>query len=168
MTTRERYRDECRQVQQNCTYTAEAHHWLAIGNRCLAYLFQMVPAAVAAITGVLVAAGKEPTSWLWATVVAATTSTIAGILDPNRNAQDHLTAARNFTVIKHDARFLHEAQGDTMGDEAFFVAVGNLHNQYGELCKVSPPTGAISFGLARKKVGAGYHEPDRLADGRIR
>jgi hypothetical protein len=165
---REKYKDECKQIQQNCTYTAEAHYHLAIWNRVVAYLFQIVPAAVAAITGILVAANAEPTSWLWVTVIASVISVVAGILEPNKKYQEHLNAGRQFTALKHDARFLHEAKGDQMTDEAFCVAVENLHDKYNELLKNVPPTGNLSFEKARKVVGRGIHEPDKDAHGKIR
>lgn len=168
MDTKEKYKDECRQIQQNSTYTAEAHHHLANWNRTLAYLFQIVPATVAAITGVLVAAYVKPNSWLWITVVASVVSAVAGILDPNKKYQDHLGAAKSFTAIKHDARFLHEAKSERMSDEAFAVGVENLHEKYNELMKLVPATGDQSFKKAQKMINLGVHEPDWTPDGKIK
>jgi hypothetical protein len=165
---KEKYIEECKIIQQNCTYTAEAHHHLAIWNRGLAYAFQIIPAVIATVTSVLVVANAEPRSWLWATVIASAISAVTTVLDPNKKYLDHLNAAKNFTVIKHDARFLCEAKSHNMGDEAFRIAVENLHEKYNDLIKMTPPTGAISFWRARKIIGAGIHEPDTDPNGKIK
>jgi hypothetical protein len=165
---KETFINECKQIQQNCTYTAEAHHHLAIWNRALAYAFQIIPAIVAAVTSGLVVANVKPDSWLWATVIASVISAVATIIDPNKKYQDHLNAAKNFTILKHDARFLYDATSNNLSDESFFIAVENLHEKYNELVRMTPPTGGMSFGKARKLVGAGIHEPDRDSDGKIK
>lgn len=165
---RENYVDECKQIQQNCTYTAEAHHQIARWNRALSYIFQIIPAGVAAITSALVAANIKPPSWLWATMTASIISAVATIVDPNKKYQEHLSTAKNFTVLKHDARFLHEAKAQSMTDEGLCVAVETLHDRYNELVKAAPPTGSISFGIARRIVGSGLHEPDKDPSGKIK
>jgi hypothetical protein len=165
---KEKYIEECKQIQQNCTYTAEAHHRIARWNKGLSYVFQIIPAVIAAITSALVAASIKPPSWLWATVVASIISAVATIVDPNKKYQEHLSTAKSFTTLKHDARFLHEAKAQTMTDEAFCVAVESLHDKYNELVKMAPPTGSISFAIARKVVGSGIHEPDTDPSGKIK
>ncbi len=165
---REKYIDECKQIQQNCTYTAETHFQIALYNRRLAYIFQIIPAVIAAVTSSLVAANVTPASWLWITVIASVVSAVATILDPNKQFQDHLNAANNFTVLKHDARFLHEARSQRMSDDALTVAVENLHEKYNELVKITPPTDGKFFEKARKIIRAGIHEPDKDASGKIK
>lgn len=164
---KENYIDECKQVQQNSTYTAETHHVIANWNRALALLFQAVPAVVAAVTGTLVATGVKPDSWLWATVVSAAISAIATVLDLNKHSQNHLSAAKNYTTLRHDARFLHEARSQRLSDEAFAVAVESLHDKYNDLVKTSPATSKLAFEIARLFVRARRHEPDRDREGRI-
>jgi hypothetical protein len=163
----DKYIDECKQIQQNCTYTAEAHHLIARRNKALAYVFQIIPAGIAAVTSGLVAANIKPNSWLWVTMTASIISAIATILDPNKRHQEHLNAAKNFTVLKHDARFLHQAKSQNMTGEAFCIAVENLHEKYNDLIKVVPPTGRISIGIAQRVIGSGIHEPDRDRTGKI-
>ena len=164
---KDKYTDECKQIQQNCTYTAEAHHLIARWNKALAYVFQIIPAGIAAVTSGLVAANVKPNSWLWVTMTASIIAAIATIIDPNKRHQEHLNAAKSFTVLKHDARFLHEAKSQNMSDEAFCVAVENLHEKYNDLIKAVPPTGSISIGIARKVIGSGIHEPDKDKSGKI-
>jgi hypothetical protein len=163
-----KYNDECRQIQQNCTYTAETHFQIALWNRSLASIFQMVPAIIAAVTSSLVAANIKPVSWLWATVIASVVSAVATVLDPNRRYQDHLNAGKNFTALKHDARFLHEAKSQNMSDDAFAIAVGHLHEKYNDLVKITPPTDGKFFERARKVVGVGIHAPDKDSNGKIK
>lgn len=163
---KEHYINECKQVRQNCTYTAETHHLIAYWNRLLAVLFQMVPAIFAAATGTLVAVGVTPDSWLWATVVSSVVSAVATVLDPNKQAQMHLGAAKSFTALKHDARFLHEAKSHRLSEEAFVVAVESLHEKYNDLVKASPATGKVAFEIARKFVSR--HEPDRDSSGAMK
>jgi len=164
---KEKFIDECKQIRQNAEYTAETHHWIASWNRGLAYAFQIVPAAIAAVTSSLVAAGIQPSSWLWATVISSVVAAVASVLDPNKQYQDHLLAAKSFTIMKHDARFLHDAKSHRMTDAEFCVAVDNLHEKYNELVRVSPPTNKRSFEIARAVIQSGRHAPDRKSDGTI-
>jgi hypothetical protein len=134
----------------------------------LAYVFQIIPASIAAITSGLVAANIKPHSWLWATMTASVISAVATIVDPNKKYQEHLIATKNFTILKHDARSLHQAKSQKMSDEAFCMEVENLHEKYNELIKAVRPTGSVSFGMARRIVGAKIHEPDQDASGKIK
>jgi hypothetical protein len=102
------------------------------------------------------------------TIASAVISAVAGVLNPSKKYQDHLGAGTSFTALKHDARFLRDAQATRMTDEAFVIAVENLHNRYSELLKATPPTDGKTFDAARKKVQAGIHEPDKDAQGKIR
>lgn len=165
---KEKYLNECGIIQQNCTYTAETHHVVALSAKRKAVWLEVVPAVIAALSSALVAADVFDTWLLPFTVVAASVSAIAAVLNPNKTYQDHLTAAKNFTALKHDARFLRDSQSVKMGDEAFATAVDNLHQRYNELLKATPPTDSKSFESARKVVQVGVHDPDRDADGKIR
>jgi len=165
---KDKYIEECKTVQQNCTYTAETHHILAAWHRFLAILFQTVPAIVAAVTGALVAAGVKPPSFLWATVASSIVTAVATVMDPGKQHQAHLEAAKSFTTLKHDARFMHEAQSHNLSDEAFAVAVENLHDRYNTLVKTVPATTRLAFELARWTIGEGRHDPDRDASGAIK
>src|SRR5438309_349605 len=97
---REKYIDECRTIQQNCTYTAEAHHQLALKAKGRAFWLQVVPSICAAITGTLVASGVASEKLLAITVLSATISAVAAVLNPNRSYEEHLSAAKNFTALK--------------------------------------------------------------------
>lgn len=165
---KDKYIDECKQIKQNAEYTAETHHWIAGWNRFLAHTFQMVPAVIAVITSALVAAGIQPASWLWATVIASVVAAVASVLDPNKQYQDHLLAAKTFTILKHDARFLHDARSHKMSDEAFSNAVENLHERYNDTVRTAPPTNKRFFEIARGIIQSGRHDPDRDSGGAVK
>lgn len=157
---REKYIEECGVIQQNCTYTAEAHHRLALSAKRKAFWLEVIPAVCAALSSTLVAAGILGEWLLPFTVLSATVSAVTAVLNPNKIYQDHLAAAKNFTTLKHDARFLHESQSARLNDEALILAIENLHQRYNELLKSTPPTDDKSFTKAREVVQSGIHEPD--------
>jgi lysylphosphatidylglycerol synthetase-like protein (DUF2156 family) len=164
---REHYLDECGIIHQNCTYTAEAHHIMALSAKRKAFWLAVIPAVIAAATSALVAA-KIAGEWLLTfTVISATVSAIAGVLNPNKAYQDHLVAARDFTAIKHDARFLRDSRATMMTDDVLAVSVEHLHQKYNELLKSAPPTEQKGFESARKIVQTGIHDPDRDSAGKI-
>ncbi len=164
---RDKYTDECKTVRQNCTYTAETHHQMAQSAKSKAFWFQVVPAICAAGSGALVAAGA-PINLLPFTILSATVSAVASVLNPDRAYEEHLSAARSFTALKHDARFLYEASSLRMSDDAFAIAVDNLHQRYNELLKSTPPTDDQSFEKARARVQGDIHEPDTNSEGKIK
>lgn len=165
---REKYTEECKTIQQNCTYTAEDHHQIASWNRTLAYCFQIIPAVIAAGTSTYTAIGNAP-DWIPIfTTITAVISAVSTVLNPNKNYQDHLNAAKNFTTLKHDARFLCEAEISNLGDEVFYLKVKSLHEKYNDLVKTVPPTDGKFFEKARKIVQGGYHEPDKTKGGNIK
>lgn len=164
----QKYIDECGIIQQNCTYTAETHHIMALSAKRKAFWLEVIPAVIAALTSALVAAGIAGEWLLPFTILSATISAITAVLNPNKTYQEHLAAARSFTTMKHDARFLRESQSGSMKDEVLMIAVDNLHQRYNDLLKSTPPTDKPSFEKAREVVKAEIHEPDRDASGKIK
>lgn len=165
---KEKYIDECKAIQQNCTYTAEAHHQMALSAKNKGTWLEIVPAVAAALSATLVAAGLASTQILPFTIVTSVISAVAAVLNPNKTYQEHLSAARNFTALKHDARFLHEAMVHKMADDAFTISVENLHQKYNELLKAVPPTSSESFAKAQEVVQKGTHDFDKDKKGQIK
>lgn len=157
---REKYLKECADVQQDCTYTAEAHHIIAGKSRWLATGFQIVPAIVAAVLGALVGSGAVPAWCVWLSVVSAVIAAVGNVLNPLKDYYDHLNVAKNFTTLKHDARSLCGAFSAAMGDSELATAVKGLHDRYNDLVRFAPPTDKKSFEEARKRVKSGVHELD--------
>jgi len=164
---KQKYIDECKVIQQNCTYTAEAHHQIAISEKRKAFWLEVVPAVCAAVSSALVAAKVICPGFIFLTIVSSVMTAVCAVINPAKNYQAHLDAAKNFTAMKHDARFMHEVMSLKLNDEAFGVAVENLHNQYNDLIRNVPPTTPGAFAKAQKIVQAHVHEPDRDGSGKI-
>lgn len=159
---KKKYLEECKIIQQNCTYSAEAHHIIAKKNKRLSTWFQVVPAVIATLSGLLVAGSVVPVWFGWLTVISAVITAVANVLNPLKEYYDHLNAAKNFTAMKHDARTLGDVFNLRMDDSSLAVAVENLHQRYGDLIKFVPPTDNDSFEEASARIKDGIHEPDDL------
>lgn len=150
--------DEVRAIQENCLFTAEAHHQIAAVCRQKATWFKIAPAVLAAVMGILAANGIWTTALIILAAVGASISAVANVLNPDRDHQAHLSAAQSFTVLKHDARFLDHSLGETLSDDQFCEAVKNLHGRYNDLVTMMPATNDKSFEKARAKIHGGAHE----------
>ena len=159
---REAYIQECKRIQENCTYTAEAHHIIALRSRRLSLGFQAVPAAIAALLASLAASGVFGLWAGWVSAIAAVISAVGNVLDPLKSYYDHINAAKNFTALKHDARALHETFCLGLDDSELAFEVKKLHDRYNDLVKFVPQTDDKAFELARQKIQKGIHEPDEL------
>jgi len=157
---REKYLNECKVIKENCEYTAEAHHIIAARNKRLSIGFQLVPAIIAALSGILVVGAVVPIWWGWLTVLSAVVTAVASVLNPLKTYYDHLNAAKNFTALKQEARGLKDTFSSTMEDKEFFSAVKNLHEKYNNLIKFVPPTDKKSFSEGRERIKRGVHKPD--------
>jgi hypothetical protein len=151
---------ECDVVQQNCTYTGEAHHIIANRQWWLAVAFQIVPAVIAAALGSLVGVGYVPFWFVWLSVISAVIAAVGNVLNPLKEYYDHLNAGKNFVALKQDARALRDTFSASMSDAEFFTATKALHDRYNDLVRFAPPTDKCSFESARKRVKAGVHELD--------
>jgi len=166
--TRDSYIGECKQIAQNALYTAQTHHETANLFRWMNIWLQAVPAVAAAVTGALVGSGASPKGLLWVTVFASAITAITSVVNPYKEYEDHSRAAKNFTGIRHDARFLHEARVHQLSDDEFKRDVEQLHCRYNDLAEVSPTTTRKMFEKARSVVQLGRHDPDRNVDGSVR
>jgi len=157
---RQKYNKECKSIEENCTYTAETHHIIALRNKKLSTGFQIVPAGVAAVLGVLVGGGVIPFWFIWLSVVSAVISAVGNVLNPMKEYYDNLNSAKNFTTLKHDARALCEVFSSKMDDKAYTIAVQALHERYNDLVRFAPLTDEKSFEKAQKRIKSGVHKPD--------
>lgn len=166
--TRTSYLNECRQIQQNALYTAQSHHDSAEFFKKVSFWLQLVPAVVAAVTGALVGSGVSSDDLLWLTVAASAVSAVTSVLNPNKEREEHARAAKSFTNIRHDARFLHESQVHTLTGEQFIATVDRLHCRYNDVVGMTPTTGRSVFEKARTFIQSGRHDPDKNTDGTIK
>ena len=157
--------DECKTIENNCKYTAEAHHILAAKNEKLSFLFQVVPAVMAAVTGGLALEGFEGIRGFLGllSVTSACVAAVGGVLDPKKGYYDHLHAAKNFTVLKQDARALRETFSRGMNETELKSEVKSLHDRYTNLVSVTPPTDEESFIKAQIRIRSGVHEKDKIS-----
>lgn len=150
---------ECARVEENSTYSAETHHILAKRQDLLYTITQLVPALAAAALGTL-AIGQVVPSWVGiAATVAAVVTAVGTVLNPQRSFFQHLSAAKAFTIMKHDARAAGDRAPSLTDEEAACISDG-LHGRYNDLVRLSPPTEDWAFEKARVRVQSGVHRPD--------
>lgn len=154
------YKAECKVIEEHCTYSSETHHIIANKQKRTAYSLQILPAVIAAITGSFALADIYPTLFGFLSVISASASAIANILNPFKSYQDNLSAAKSFTVLKHRARALRMTFSSRLNEVEFADKVEGLHQKYNDLVSITPITDKKSFDEARKRVKAGIHTPD--------
>lgn len=146
-------------IQDNCLYTAESHHQIALRNKRKSTWFKVAPAILAAVMGTLAASGVLPEILAILAAISASVSAVANILNPDRDYQSHMSAARAYTALKHDARFLHDSFESCLSDEQFCESVRNLHQRYNDLVQMTPETDTKAFAIARDRIHQGIHDP---------
>ena len=122
-------------------------------------LTQLVPALAAAAMGTL-AVGQVVPVWVGvAATIAAIVTAIGTVLNPQRSCFQHLSAAKAFTVLKHDARAARDRDLLLTDEEAACLST-SLHDRYNDLVRMAPPTEDWAFNKARVRVQSGVHKPD--------
>lgn len=150
---------DCARVEENATYSAETHHIMAKRQDLLYTATQLIPALAAAAMGTL-AVGQVVPAWVGvAATIAAVVTAVGTVLNPQRTYFQHLSAAKAFTVLKHDARAARD-RAPTMSDEAASCVSENLHERYNDLVRMAPPTEDWAFNKARARIQSGVHRPD--------
>ncbi len=150
---------ECMQIKDDCEYTAEAHYFIAAKEDRISFWVKVIPAATAAISGALVLAGKP--YWIaWFSVIAGVAFALQSILNPDKKHDEHSNAGKCYTVLKHEARALHETFHKEMDHNSFSVMVRVLRERYNMIARLTPQTTKESFEEGRKRIKAGHHTPD--------
>jgi hypothetical protein len=157
---RQAFVTECDVIEQNATYTAEAHHIIAGQAHGKNLLYKIIPAIVTALSSILNVLGVYPKVFAVLTIVAATVTLVGSVLDPEKERQSHLGAAKGFTILKQDARALGKVYISRMSDERLDEAVRNLHDRYNDLVRAVPPTNKKAFEEASARIKSGIHKPD--------
>jgi len=150
---------ECIRIEEDCMYTAETHHQIAASAKKRAFLIKFIPAVIAAIGGILVLVGVH-TIVAWLSVLSGFILAIAAVLDPDRKKIDHIKAAKDYTVLKHDARSLYQAFAQEMSPSEFYISTRLLRERYNNIVNNSPETEDEVFEKARVKIKTGRHTPD--------
>jgi len=150
---------ECKQIQEDSTYTAETHHIIEKRLSKRAFWYKFVPPAITVLSAIALILGMP--NWIsWITIFSGIISILNILLEPEKESKDHLFAAKNFTVLKHKARSLNEAFKDFMTEEEFYHNVKHLREKYNMLVQYSPSTEKEAFEEARKRIQTGVHSAD--------
>ncbi len=151
--------DECARIEENSTYTAETHHILAKRQRLWYKVFQLIPAIATAVIGTLTVGQVVPRWFGILGLITAVVTAVGTVLNPQQHYYEHLSAAKAFTAMKHDARAVREF-GEQSTNEELTVSVKSLHDRYNDLVRIAPVTEDWAFERARKRIQAGAHRPD--------
>jgi hypothetical protein len=160
MTLRNKLLNECEVVRDNCEYIAESHYLSAKRAEKTKYIFEIIPAALSAISGILTGAGFLPDWTIWFSVFSASVAAISGVLDPSKKYRDFSTAGHTFTALKHKARFLKEVLSETLTDQELTKATQSLHEEYTTTIKMTPLTEEDMFKKGSEKIKVGVHKQD--------
>jgi len=150
---------ECMRIEDDSKYTAEAHYILASKTKTIGFWVKIVPAAVAAVSGILVLSGC-PTWVAWLAILSGAAFALQSILNPDQKANDYSTAGKEYTALKHEARALYQTFSKEISKPDFTVAVRLLREKYNFLVKHTPQTTEKAFEKGRKRIKAGRHTPD--------
>jgi hypothetical protein len=151
--------NECLRIEESSTYSAETHHILAKRQLLWYKVFQLIPAIATAVIGTLTVGKVVPQ---WVGIVGLITAVVAAIgttLNPQQSYYEHLSAAKAFTTMKHDARAIRK-NAEYSATEDLTVSVNCLHDRYNDLVRVAPVTEDWAYEKARKRIRAGVHAPD--------
>lgn len=155
---------ECKQIQEDSLYTAETHYIIANKLKTKAFWLKFLPGLIAVVAAFSSLVGAP--NWVsYITLVAALITVLNITLKPEEESDRHVSAAKYFTVLKHDARALHETFSHHMSKECFYHEVRNLRQQYNQLITLTSPTNEKAFEKARENIKTGKHQADFREEG---
>lgn len=164
---RKRLTQECKNVAENSLYTAQAHFEVAASRDAQRFWCIVMPALLV-VGGILASLLEKQIAFVGqykividvVTALAAMTTALSVFMGLDRQCASHNAAANLFTLLRHDARSLHETFAQTLSNEEFARRVQELMHRYGYLCQATEPTDKSSFEKARKSIKGGIHEMD--------
>lgn len=151
--------NECRTIQENCTYNAETHFIISGGLETKSRWFKYVPIAGSVVAGTLLALGQHMALG-WVALASGVATAWATAMDVDRRAREHAEAGKKYTVLKHEARALHETFAPEMTREEFYRETRRLAERYNQLAASTPQTTDEAFTKASAKIDKGIHTPD--------
>lgn len=151
---------ECKQIQEDSTYTAEAHYIIADKLSKKAFWYKVTPACITVFSAFQLLTGSP--SWVaWVTLLSGLVTIMNVFMEPEKRARGHLFAAKNFTVLKHEARALHESFKDFITEDEFYHTVKRLRERYDLLVQFTPSTDdKVAWEKARERIKSGVHTAD--------
>jgi len=152
--------NECKQIQEDSTYTAEVHHIIGYKLSKRAFWCKLIPAGITVLgaSGLLMGFSN----WVvWVTLLSGLVTMLNVFMEPEKEARNHLSAAKDFTILKHEARSLHENFKDFESENELYHNVRRLREKYNLLVQRTPPTGdKKAWEEARERIKKGVHEAD--------
>ncbi len=156
---RDHLTNECKRIEEDSMYTADTHHIIAHRESTKASILKYLSAFTAALSGVVILLGA-PAWTAWLAIVSGLVTAAITISDPANKSREHIIAARNFTVLKHEARALHETFSNYIDGNEYFQRVNILREKYNKTVELTPPTDNKAFEKASERIQAGIHIPD--------
>jgi len=151
--------NECRRIEEDSTYTAEAHYLFAASLSKKFFWFKFIPVIITGVSALALLLGSP--NWVsWITLISSIIAITNIILEPESKAREHEFAAKSFTVLKHDARSLYESFKDFIDEKNFYYEVKRMREKYNWLVQTTPPTDEKSFEKARENIKKGIHKPN--------
>ena len=151
--------DECRQIEDDCLYTAEAHYIIADVAGKVSFWVKLIPAFAAAASGAALLSGLP--NWIaWFSVIAGVAFALQSIMNPDKKKDEHSQAGKSYTALKHESRSLYQTFYKEMDRASFSTTVKILRERYNMIAKMTPQTTVKAFEEGRKRIKAGRHTPD--------
>ena len=151
--------NECRQIEEDCLYTAEAHYILAAGAGKVSLWVKLIPALAAAASGTALLLGLP--SWIaWFSVISGVAFALQSIMNPDKKQEEHSHVAKSYTALKHESRSLHQTFYREMDRQSLLIEVRILRERYNMIAKMAPETTERAFEAGSKIIKSGRHIPD--------
>lgn len=151
---------ECKRIQEDSTYTAEVHHIISHKLHKRAFWCKLIPSSITVLSAFALIAGYP--NWIaWVTLISGAVTMLNVFISPQESARQHLFAAKNFTVLKHESRSLHESFREFLTKDELFSAVKLLREKFNLVVQFTPPTDDDkAFEKARQRIKEGIHQSD--------
>lgn len=166
--------NECKTIEENCLYTAQAHFETARNRDGLRLSVIVFPATVSALAALValvhpelfpVKAHNELLKSICDALVAlgSIMTAVAVIVGVDKQAAAHVQAGNAFTVLRHEARALHETFSSELSPAQLSWKVQSLHERYSSLCQATEITDGSAFDKAKDAIKARTHQMDYKA-----
>ena len=151
--------NECRRIEDDCLYTAEAHYIIAASAGRVSFWMKLIPTLAAAASGTALLSGAP--NWIaWFSVIAGVAFALQSIMNPDKKKEDHSQAGKSYTALKHESRALYQTFHKEMDRNSFSIMVRILRERYNIIAKMTPLTTVKAFEEGRERIRAGRHTPD--------
>lgn len=151
--------DECRQIEDDCLYTAETHYMMAAKFSRVGFWVKLIPAVAAAASGVALLSGAP--NWVaWFSVISGVAFALQSIMSPDKKYEEHSKAGKSYTALKHESRSLYKTFCKEIDRNCFSTTVRILRERYNTTAMHTPQTSVKAFEKARERIKSGRHTPD--------